>query len=82
MSVDIEPFQLTFDVAKIKVDVLTLVLNERAVIRVMMMNADGAMIKSDTFELIKPDYSLWLSDDNLIDYVCDKYGFTKVVEIV
>lgn len=82
MNVDIEPFQLVLDVAKIKVDVLTLTLNERAVVRVMMMNQNSELIKSDTFELIKPDYSLWLSDDNLIDYVCEKYGFTKIVDSI
>ena len=77
MSVDIEPYQLVYNVVKIKLDVPVLILNERAIIRVLMFDENEVLIKTDTFELIKPDYNLWLSDENLIDYVCNRYGFTK-----
>lgn len=77
MNIQIEPNELILEITNIKIDVPVIILNERAVVRVLMFDGDNQLVKTDSFELIQPDYDLWLADDDLINYVCEKYNFVR-----
>ena len=75
-SIKINPTTITKYVASFKIDVLYLIINTKALIRVTMFDDEDNVVDQQQFELIKPDYDEWLTDDNLIFYVCQKYNFS------
>ena len=80
MDIEIQPKELSLEITSIKIDVPVIVLNERAIIRVLMYDVNKQLVKSDTFEMIQPEYgSLWLMDNDLVNYVCQKYNFTRLI---
>lgn len=75
-SINIQPATITQSIISIKIDVPFILLNERAVIRVLCFSDNMKLIHTYEFELAKPEYNSWLRDEDLINYVCDKYNFS------
>lgn len=73
--INIEPCDLIQTISKIKVVVLYLELNNCATIRTLCYDVNENILNSYTFELKQPEYSEWINDDWLINYVCQKYGY-------
>lgn len=73
--ISIEPVEITKTIASIKIDVPYIILNTKCYVKVLCFDELNKLINTYEFELEKPDYNTWLDDDDLIDYVCQKYGF-------
>ena len=73
---NIEACDLTQVITKIKIKVLSLVLNSSATIEVKCFSDEDRLLNTHFFEIRQPDYSDWINDYFIINYVCDKYGFT------
>ncbi len=72
----IEPAQLIQIISKIQINILHLDLNLSATIQVLAYSEDNKLLTSYVFELNMPEYEqIWRFDDDLVDYVCQKYGF-------
>jgi hypothetical protein len=76
--INVAPLQIVQTVVKFKIDIPFIVLNEKAVIKVLCYDIDSNLLTTYSFELIQPDYGIWLKDEDLINYVCNKYNFTSV----
>lgn len=76
--ISIEPVDITKTIKSFKIDVPYIILNTKCFVRVLCFDSENKLINTYEFELEKPDYNSWLSDDDLIDYVCNKYGFTLI----
>lgn len=74
--INIEACDLIQVITKIKVEVINLNLNSSATIEVKCFSDDDRLLNTHFFELKQPDYSEWVNDYWLINYVCEKYGFT------
>ena len=74
--INVEPSNLIQVISKIKINILYLQLNVMATIQVLAYSIDNQLLTTYTFELVSPDYDDWHDDDWLVDYVCQKYGFT------
>jgi len=72
---NIEPCDLIQVITKIKIKVLSLELNKFATIQVLCYDEEKNFLHSYVFEL-NDDYQLWTTDESLIDYISNKYGFT------
>jgi len=77
--IKVEPVNLIQTISKIKINVLHLHLNVMATIQVLCYSEDNQSLTSHVFELQSPEYELWISDDWLVNYVCEKYGFSKLI---
>jgi len=73
--IHIESCDLIQIISKIKIKVINLVLNESAMIEVKSFNDENKLLNTYYFELNGYDYQMWTSDNFIIDYVCNKYGF-------
>jgi len=73
--ISIQPKEIIKVATSFAIDVPYLILNTKALIRVSTFDVLGNVISQDQFELIKPDYDNWLSDNSLINFVCEKYNF-------
>lgn len=73
--INVEPCDLIQIVSKIKINVLHLELNNCATIQVNCFDELNRLLNNYVFELKQPEYSDWVNDDFLINYVCEKYGF-------
>lgn len=73
--INIEACDLIQVITKIKIRVINLNLNSSATIEVKCFNDGDKLLNTYFFELKQPDYSEWINDSWLIDYVCNKYGF-------
>jgi hypothetical protein len=78
----IQPAQLIQIISKIKINVLHMEINSNATIQVLAYSEDNQLLTSYVFELNLPEYDYWRDDDYLVDYVCQKYGFTLINNIV
>ncbi len=73
----IEPAQIVQIISKIQINVLHMDLNSSATIQVLAFSEDNQLLTSYVFQLNMPQYEqIWRFDDDLVDYVCQKYGFT------
>ena len=76
--IHIESCDLIQIISKIKIKVMNLILNESAMIKVESFDDENKLLNTYYFELNEKNYQMWNNDNWLIDYVCDKYGFTIV----
>lgn len=60
---------------RIKIDVSFILLNDRCDVRVLCFDDNMKLIDTCEFELTKPDYDSWIKDEDLINYVCNKFNF-------
>jgi hypothetical protein len=74
--INIEACDLIQVITKIKIKVINLILNSSATIEVKCFSDDDRLLNTYFFELKQPDYSELVNDYFLINYVCEKYGFT------
>ena len=73
---NIEPKQINLEARKISIKVLYLELNTNAIIKVESFSENNELLNSKQFNLDGSDYNNWNNDDFLIQYVCDKYGYS------
>lgn len=73
--INIEPKLISFEGSKIRITVLSLELNQRAIIKVELFTQEDKIIETNYFTLENEEYQSWQSDDYLINYVCEKYGY-------
>ena len=73
--IHIQPKEITLNIKSIKVEVPYLLLNVMAMVRVQCFDEHNNLLITHNFELVDDDYQLWKDDLDLIEYVCDKYGF-------
>jgi hypothetical protein len=76
--IHIESCDLIQIISKIKIKVMNLILNESAMIKVESFDDENKLLNTYYFELNGIEYQMWNTDAWLIDYVCEKYGFTIV----
>ncbi len=76
--IEIDPTNITKEIVKFKIDVPLIMLNIRCLVKVLCYDSNDKLIHTYEFMLEKPDYDLWLRDEDLINYVCQKYGFIHV----
>ena len=74
-NIKIESCQITKTITSFKIDILYIILNTLAKIRVQCFDEDNLLLVTHEFELKGDEYQLWKDDKDLIDYVCLKYGF-------
>jgi hypothetical protein len=77
MNIPIVPKEIIKEATSIAIDIPNITLNSKAFIRVIFYDSSNNVISTDSFELFKPDYNLWLQDDDLIDYICEKYNIER-----
>jgi hypothetical protein len=53
-------------------------LNTLAIIRVQCFDENNVLLIN--FELVGDEYQLWKDDQDLINYVCEKYNFVLALE--
>jgi hypothetical protein len=75
-SIQIEPSSFTRIISNIKIEVSYIIINTIAVIRVLCFDDEMNLIDTRQFEMTQPDYQLWQKDEDLIQYVLDKYNFS------
>jgi hypothetical protein len=63
-------------VHKIAIKILHLELNKNAIIKVESFSENNELLDTNNIFLDGADYQNWNNDDFLIQYVCNKYGFT------
>jgi len=73
--INVEPCDLIQVITKIKIHVIHLELNVSATIQVNCFDEVNRLLNNYVFELRQPEYSDWVNDYWLINYVCEKYGF-------
>ncbi len=74
-TITIQPKEVIQTISKIKIDIPLIMLNDKCYVRVLCYDNAMTLIKTYDFELAKPDYNLWLKDEDLVTYVCEKYNF-------
>ena len=75
--INIEPCELMQFISKIKIDVIYIKLNITATIQTSCNDDYNKLLITYIFELSGDEYQMWTSDQWLVDYVLDKYGFSK-----
>ena len=74
--INIQPKTVSVDGDKIKITILHVELNKRALIKVELFNSeDDKIIDTNHILLENEEYLLWQHDDYLLNYVCEKYGY-------
>lgn len=76
--INIQPKELILEAQQIGISILHIDLNVMAVVRVQLYSQDSKLIDSNEFILEGEDYQNWINDDYLIQYVCNKYGYTRI----
>ena len=74
-NIKIEPCQITKTITSFKIDILYIILNTLAKVRVHCFDEDNLLLICYEFELKGDEYQLWKEDQDLINYVCEKYDF-------
>jgi hypothetical protein len=77
MNIPIVPKEIIKEATSIAIDIPNITLNSKAFVRVIFYDSSNNVISTDSFELFKPDYNLWLQDDDLVDYICEKYNISR-----
>ena len=77
--IQIQPKEITLNIKSIKVEVPYLLLNVMAMVRVQCFDENNNLLVIHNFELVDDEYQLWKDDQDLINYVCEKYGFSKEI---
>lgn len=79
MSFQVEPKEIIqiSNVEYLRISINQISLDDYANIIVTFLDKNSSVIKSEGFCLTKPDYDLWVSDEWLYDYVCNKYGLVR-----
>jgi len=75
--INVEPCELMQFISKIKIDVIYIKLNITATIQTSCYDDYNKLLITYIFELSGDEYQMWTSDQWLVDYVLDKYGFSK-----
>lgn len=78
--INIEQIEFTQYITKIKINVIYIELNVKATIQTLCYDEDGKLLNVYAFELTGEEYQNWQNDQWLIDYICEKYGFTQNTE--
>ena len=78
-TIEIEPKEITLNIKKIKIEVPYLLFNVMAMVRVQCFDENNNLLVIHNFELMGEDYQLWKDDQDLINYVCEKYNFSKEI---
>ena len=73
--INIQPKTVSVEGNKIKISVLHVELNKRALIKVELYSEDEKIIDTNHILLENEEYLLWQHDDYLLNYVCEKYGY-------
>ena len=76
--IQIQPTEITKTVHSIQVSVPFIVLNSQCFVKVLCHDENDKLIHTYDFMLEKPDYDIWQKDEDLIDYVCQKYNFSRI----
>jgi hypothetical protein len=75
--IDVESCELYQYISKIKINILSIELNVKALIQTMCYDDCDKLLISYAFELAGEDYQMWSNDIWLQEYVMNKYGFIK-----
>lgn len=78
-TIEIEPKEITLNIKKIKIEVPYLLFNVMAMVRVQCFDENNNLLVIHNFELLGEDYQLWKDDQDLINYVFEKYDFSKEI---
>ena len=76
--INIQPKDITQTVSKILIKVSNIELNSYAIIKVQTYDSSEKMITCESFILSGTEYDMWSTDNYLIEYVCNKYGYSIV----
>jgi len=76
--INVESCELMQYISKIKIDVIYIELNVKAIVQTSCYDDYNKLLVMYTFELLDDEYQSWTNDKWLVDYVLDKYGFTRV----
>ena len=76
LFINIEPKVIAKIAYKISIRVLYLELNNNAIIKVESFSQNNEILDTNQFILDGEDYQNWNNDDYLIQYVCNKYGYS------
>ena len=79
--IQIQPVEITKEISKIKIDVPLIMLNTRCYVKVLCYDVNDKLIHTFDFILEKPDYNIWLRDEDLIDYVLPEIQFSNYLSI-
>lgn len=71
--INIQEKQIIRTAYKVEIQCINIDLNASATINVKFYDNNEAMIHSEFFALVKPDYAGWTNDEWLINYVLEKY---------
>jgi hypothetical protein len=74
--INIEQKVICLSATKISIDVLSIELNIRAIIRVRFYSSDSKLLNTEEFVLENSAYTSWTTDNYLIGFVCSKYNIT------
>lgn len=72
--INIQPKNIILISTKISINILSVELNTRAIIRVRFYSTDSKLLDTEEFVLEGNDYMSWQNDNYLINYVCEKYN--------
>lgn len=73
--IQIQPTEISKTISSFKIDVPFIILMTQCFVRVLCFDADNKLIHTYEFLLEKPDYDIWQKDEDLVNYVCQKYNF-------
>ena len=79
-SIQIQPHQITKNIKSFRIDVPYIILNTLAIVKVRCFDETGILLISYDFELKDDEYQLWKDDQDLINYVCEKYNFDLEIQ--
>ena len=77
--IQVEPKEISLSIKSIKIEIPYLLLNVMAMVRVQCFDENNNLLGIHNFELMCEDYQLWKDDQDLINYVCEKYDFSKEI---
>jgi hypothetical protein len=80
MNINIQPKEISLNITSIKIDIIKVILNELAIIKIYCFDINDRHIITYDLELIDEEYMLWKDDQDLINYVCEKYNFVLEIE--
>ena len=79
-NIRIQPHQITQNIKSFRIDVPHIILNESAIVKVRCFDENGILLITYDFELKDDEYQSWKDDQDLINYVCEKYNFLLEIQ--